>query len=893
MPPAPSRPTTLRGEDATASEIEQQDPAPVEAVPEAPARAPRTAAARRAAMKKTEEPEVTAVQDEAKPTRAGRPKRGAAVAAAASPQAAPVAEEKPKRRGKKAASTATASAAEDEKPPVYIPDTFVSEDEEKVNSTKKRKISEERSAVAVVAPQEEIQITPRLSEDEIEIEADHVVVVAPPKSPAAAQVVVVAEAAFSPGTAPVVQPDSGKKRQRSPAIDKVVSPLSESKRRKMSQVGRTETLTPPPEVPSFPVESVLSGTKNDPKSPFQMRSPIPAPAALVASRRGSSPKTAPAVEASGTAAPSYAESLELLRKELPEIEAVLRMDQEEATASAAPSAEPEEAVVGEPAQSDSDLMVVDARATTVTGDEELPRRTSGKRKRSSQSRTSNGSAAPALVASSSSENLFARPSVGATSGVPRPIPPVSSKMPANKALPSQKGAVDEKVKKVIENRNQKEQERLQKQLEKIKKQEEKQTRLQEQKSATAVQDKVKEAQRRKEELKKKQQDKKKTAAAASATPSTTTVALPKKATEEPIVDTAIPEPPPVPEAAPKSTPLKSFLSKFSGTTQQEAAVVKDTPSKSSSSIKSIFAALNPLSLLSFGSAKKRSQEELPKPTILEPSVRRQSAPGSPSVSKSPLFTLTTPKVASPARASTGSNQGFDNPPSASKKTKKSKTPKKGSAKKVTKNLFGWKPVTAPAEPVPIPFFASSSSGTSANSKKVNLSPSDLPSPGPPPAVSKPAAEIMPPPKLPAIGSPSWIRMQTKDKEKGPASPYQSPEKSKPVLFHDSPDFQYQIDDYSSDQDSPGKRIGPEWTKKEQLWDALVRQSNVDPDDIFGTDFPKTCDLVEIFSTDKTTAEERRRYRHRTSSGNWSRDELQPREQAQYKRRMGYARSPTK
>eukprot|EP01122_Echinamoeba_exundans_P007884 TRINITY_DN2513_c0_g2_i1.p1 TRINITY_DN2513_c0_g2~~TRINITY_DN2513_c0_g2_i1.p1 ORF type:complete len:1208 (-),score=390.25 TRINITY_DN2513_c0_g2_i1:68-3691(-) len=979
MPPAPSRPGTLRNEEQVAAEVEEQPNAEVAAameVEEATSGRPaRSTAARRGAYKK-KAAETALVEEEPAPagrTRATRAKKGGAVAVVAVPSEeieAPAPAEAPKRRGRPKKGAAAAAVVEvepeAETPAIVVEESPVEAKIDQEDAKKKRKVSETVTVEVAVAPARatppvspapvavvlspKVKSPSRLSEDDIVIESEaesSAPVAAPIEEPVA---IVVSEAAFSlpnePEPVATTTPEQQKKRTRSasvkansrptspaaaaasvttvPETDVITTPES-VKRRKLSTAtdAASEPQTPPPEVPVLPTEEIFSGSKQKKKSPKQSKSPTIVAADAVESKRATrSQKSSPVSSFTVSAPPSYAESLELLRKELPAIEAVLRMDREEAAASGtnnvaevdAPAAKDVVVVSAVEAPVSDDKMDVDT-ATDEKSVEE-PRRISGKRKRSSAGRLSSSSGAPSLVSSSSAENLLQPRAAGSSMAPPtgntRVVPP-AAKPGAAKPAATQKGAVDEKLKKVIENRNQKEQERIQKQLEKIKKQEEKQSRIAEQKTAATVQDKVKEAQRRKEELKKKQQEKKKPAAVAAAP------ALTKKASAEEISTESTPTDAPVQvteqetasaSAVPKSTPLKNLISKFTSsnpapvpTTSSATAVVapvpalvKDTPSKGSS-IKSLFASLNPLSLLSsFGSAKKQKpQEELPKPTLHDDddAPRRQSAPGSPSVSKSPLFSLTE-AAKSPSRASTGSNhEAFDEPPSASIKGKKSKTPKKPASAKKVKQLFGWnKPSTLTQEPLPTPNLGVSSSSTAT--KKVNLSPSDLPSPGPPPAMSKTAAEIMPPPKLPAIGSPSWIRLQTKD-QPAPASPYQSPEKPKQQQgkFHQSPEFQYKIDEYSSDQDSPEKMMGPEWTKKEQLWEALVRQSSVDPDDVFGTDFPKTCDLAEIFATDKTSAEDRRRYRHRTSSGNWTRDKLHAHEDLHYKKRMGFYRSPTK
>jgi hypothetical protein len=959
LPPVPSRPGTLRNEEPVEQARSESATAAVEVEEATSGRIGRTTAARRVAFKKKEFVEQPAVVVEEEPApaaraRATRSKKGAAgVTSEVAEDIAPA--EPPKRRGRpKKAAAAAASVVELElEAPVPVEQIEVQEIKlDLEDAKKKRKVSETVAVDVVVLSQPAPPVSPapivasslspkikspsRVYEDEIVIESETEAVAAVVVEEPAA--IVVSEAAFTSPTEPevvAVTPEQQKKRTRSASIkanSRPVSPVASiatvqeadvnttpgsAKRRKLSTAtdAASEPQTPPPEVPVLPTEEIFSGSKLQKKSPKQSKSPTNV---VVDSKRATRSQKSSPVSFTVSAPPSYAESLELLRKELPAIEAVLRMDREEAaTATSSSNMVEVTAPVVEEAVSTveavEDKMDVDIAADEKSVEE--PRRTSGKRKRSSADRSStarlsSSSGAPSLVSSSSSDNLIQPRATGSSMAPPassRVVPPASKAMPGAKPVATQKGAVDEKLKKVIENRNLKEQERIQKQLEKIKKQEEKQSRIAEQKTAATVQDKVKEAQRRKEELKKKQQEKKKPAAVAAAPALTKKASAEEMATESAPVDAPVqPIEQEAAVSAPKSTPLKNLIAKFSSNpvsapaptavVAPAPAIVKDTPSKGSS-IKSLFAALNPLSLLSsFGSAKKqKAQDELPKPNLNDDdddTPRRQSAPGSPSVSKSPLFSLTE-GAKSPIRASTGSNHdGFDEPPSASKKgKKKSKTPKKpASAKKV--KTFGWNKPSTLAHELPTPNLMASSS-SSALTKKVNLSPSDLPSPGPPPAMSKTAAEIMPPPKLPAIGSPSWIRLQTKD-QAAPGSPYQSPEKPKQQgKFHQSPEFQYKIDEYSSDQDSPEKMMGPEWTKKEQLWEALVRQSAVDPDDVFGTDFPKTCDLAEIFATDKTSAEDRRRYRHRTSSGNWTRDKLHTNEDLHYKKRMGFHRSPTK
>lgn len=93
------------------------------------------------------------------------------------------------------------------------------------------------------------------------------------------------------------------------------------------------------------------------------------------------------------------------------------------------------------------------------------------------------------------------------------------------------------------------------------------------------------------------------------------------------------------------------------------------------------------------------------------------------------------------------------------------------------------------------------------------------------------------------------------------------------------------DDSEAENEKRKKQI-PSWAKKEQLYAALEAQygcvegRRVDPDIIFSE--VETCNLEAIFGSKMNT-----KYRNRTSSGNWSRDQVTLAEKLVYKRAMGF------
>jgi len=102
----------------------------------------------------------------------------------------------------------------------------------------------------------------------------------------------------------------------------------------------------------------------------------------------------------------------------------------------------------------------------------------------------------------------------------------------------------------------------------------------------------------------------------------------------------------------------------------------------------------------------------------------------------------------------------------------------------------------------------------------------------------------------------------------------------------------------SDDDTPEKhgRV-PMWTNKQLLVQALEAQAFIDPDEVFGTDWPTTCDLGAIFQgeapTDTKPGRSKKQIRPRTSSAHWTPDKMAlDSEVMAYKKRMGWVKSPS-
>ena len=98
---------------------------------------------------------------------------------------------------------------------------------------------------------------------------------------------------------------------------------------------------------------------------------------------------------------------------------------------------------------------------------------------------------------------------------------------------------------------------------------------------------------------------------------------------------------------------------------------------------------------------------------------------------------------------------------------------------------------------------------------------------------------------------------------------------------------YPMSDHSDEDvdESPDTKRVPSWAREPALSAALRAQALacVDPDLIFPPIDPYACSLEDIFKG----YEKKKKFRSRSSSGNWGLDQLSAREEMQYKREMGY------
>ncbi len=109
---------------------------------------------------------------------------------------------------------------------------------------------------------------------------------------------------------------------------------------------------------------------------------------------------------------------------------------------------------------------------------------------------------------------------------------------------------------------------------------------------------------------------------------------------------------------------------------------------------------------------------------------------------------------------------------------------------------------------------------------------------------------------------------------------------KPAETYEISDREDSDSDDSETENEKRKKQIPSWAKKDQLYEALEAQygcldgRRLDPDLIFSE--VDTCNLEAIFGSKMNT-----KYRNRTSSGNWSRDQVTAAEKLVYKRTMGF------
>lgn len=113
--------------------------------------------------------------------------------------------------------------------------------------------------------------------------------------------------------------------------------------------------------------------------------------------------------------------------------------------------------------------------------------------------------------------------------------------------------------------------------------------------------------------------------------------------------------------------------------------------------------------------------------------------------------------------------------------------------------------------------------------------------------------------------------------------------SPPMETYEISDREDSDSDDSEAENEKNKKQIPAWAKREMLLPALEAQylgkgldgGRLDPDVIFSE--VDTCNLEAIFGSKMN-----QKYRNRTSSGNWSRDQVTAAEKLVYKRTMGFA-----
>eukprot|EP01083_Nonionella_stella_P092240 258150_1 len=103
--------------------------------------------------------------------------------------------------------------------------------------------------------------------------------------------------------------------------------------------------------------------------------------------------------------------------------------------------------------------------------------------------------------------------------------------------------------------------------------------------------------------------------------------------------------------------------------------------------------------------------------------------------------------------------------------------------------------------------------------------------------------------------------------------------------------QYEVSDYDSnfsdsdlDEETCGKFI-PVWARKKAPVQSFARQNAMDPDTIFGRMYYKTVDLEVLFKDYPS----RSKYRNRSQSGDWSKDQTSWAEENAYKKSMGWCK----
>lgn len=89
------------------------------------------------------------------------------------------------------------------------------------------------------------------------------------------------------------------------------------------------------------------------------------------------------------------------------------------------------------------------------------------------------------------------------------------------------------------------------------------------------------------------------------------------------------------------------------------------------------------------------------------------------------------------------------------------------------------------------------------------------------------------------------------------------------------------DDYALERERRKKKKTPKWASSSQVWQS-VREESTDPDSVFARGVP-SCNLETVFEG----REQKRRYRARDESGDWTKDRLTAKEEMEYKRQAGF------
>jgi hypothetical protein len=121
----------------------------------------------------------------------------------------------------------------------------------------------------------------------------------------------------------------------------------------------------------------------------------------------------------------------------------------------------------------------------------------------------------------------------------------------------------------------------------------------------------------------------------------------------------------------------------------------------------------------------------------------------------------------------------------------------------------------------------------------------------------------------------------------PANPFQSRKAVSPEQTHNADNYEMSDNNEESDwsdSSTPRKPI-PKWSTGSALQEAIAFSEHTDPDSVFPPMEGTLCNLTEIFKGFKS----KKRFKTRTSSGNWFPDRLQWKEEQAYKTDMGYAR----